>query len=157
MSPAGVARTTVFLIEDDNEIRESLTEALEEAGLSVSWAPNGRLALDRLRAAPLPDVIVLDLMMPVMDGWQFREEQLNDDRLKGVPAIVVTATLIDEQIARERLGNVAYFPKPFNLAKLIDAIKRIAAARRSPPGKGLPKRRDSLERRSPRRMLRRNR
>jgi CheY-like chemotaxis protein len=129
MVPAGVAPTTVFLIEDDDDIRESLVEVLEEAGLSISWAPNGRLALDRLRAAPPPDVIVLDLMMPVMDGWEFRQEQLNDDRLKHIPAIIATATLIDQQMARERLGNVVYFSKPFNPAKLIDAIKRVGSRR----------------------------
>lgn len=115
----------VFLIEDDESIREGLSEALEDVGLSVSCAENGRIALDRLRAGPSPDVIILDLMMPVMDGWQFREEQLTDVRLKSIPTVIITAVLFEQRHIEERLGKVVYVPKPFTPRELIDVIDRL--------------------------------
>src|SRR5579862_4602951 len=65
----------ILIVDDDPDIRDSLKEVLEDEGYEVNGVANGREALDYLRKSPRPCVILLDLMMPVMDGWQFRREQ----------------------------------------------------------------------------------
>ena len=65
----------ILIVDDDPDIRDSLKEVLEDEGYEVNGVANGREALDYLRKSPRPCVILLDLMMPVMDGWQFRKEQ----------------------------------------------------------------------------------
>src|SRR5437868_5097346 len=82
----------VLVVDDDYAIREMLTEVLEDAGYHVISAENGRHALTQLRESPtLPCVILLDLMMPVMSGWVFREEQQADAKLAGIPVVVLSA------------------------------------------------------------------
>jgi len=75
----------VLVVEDDRDVRESLVAVLEDAGYRVMSAADGRAALDLLRAGPRPAVILLDLMMPVMDGFEFRAEQVRDPSLADVP------------------------------------------------------------------------
>ena len=81
----------VLVVEDDRDVRESLVAVLEDAGYKVISASDGRAALTLLRAGPLPSVILLDLMMPVMDGWEFRQRQSARPALAGIPVVVVTA------------------------------------------------------------------
>jgi CheY-like chemotaxis protein len=82
----------VLIVDDDPDIRDELREALAERGWHVVCAENGSEALEYLRSgAPLPRVILLDMMMPVMSGQQFREHQNNDPLLAGIPVVVVTA------------------------------------------------------------------
>jgi CheY-like chemotaxis protein len=81
----------ILVVEDDPDAREALVALLQMKGYRAVPAGNGKEALDYLHKAPLPDLIILDLWMPVMDGWQFRAEQIKDPRLKKVPVIVVTA------------------------------------------------------------------
>ena len=81
----------VLVVEDDPAICSALSEALREEGFDVLSAANGLAALDQLRAGPPPSAIVLDLMMPVMDGWDFRSVQLQDPGLRDIPVVVVTA------------------------------------------------------------------
>ena len=80
----------ILIVEDDFDIREALTQILEEEGYAVREAANGREALD-VAARELPSLILLDLMMPVMNGWQFRAEQIKDPRLAPVPVLVISA------------------------------------------------------------------
>jgi CheY-like chemotaxis protein len=83
---------TILIIDDDASIRELLVEVLEEEGYPVQSASNGEEALSILRTLPkLPKLILLDLMMPVMDGWAFRQEQLQDPLLIGIPVVVLSA------------------------------------------------------------------
>ena len=111
----------VLVVDDDPDIRESLREVLEDEGYEVACVGNGREALDHLKAAsPRPCVILLDLMMPVMDGWQFRREQKQDADIADIPLVVITATgkrpvLID---AAELVM------KPLDLSQLFSAIER---------------------------------
>jgi CheY-like chemotaxis protein len=112
----------ILVVDDDPDIRESLREVLEDEGYSVSCVGNGREALDYLKtaASPRPCVILLDLMMPVMDGWQFRREQKQDPAIADIPLVVITATgkrpvLID---AAELVM------KPLDLNRLFEAIER---------------------------------
>jgi two-component system response regulator MprA len=82
----------IRVVEDDRDVREVLADVLREAGFPVLTASDGAEALKALRDAdPLPGLILLDLMMPGMDGWQFRDEQRRDARLNAVPVVVLTA------------------------------------------------------------------
>src|SRR4051812_11197383 len=100
------ARPRLLLVEDDKAIRESLGEALRDHGFDVATAANGCEALGLLRSTPRPAAILLDLMMPVMDGWDFRQEQLADSVLRDVPVVVVTATGFSEETIRLQFGDV---------------------------------------------------
>jgi len=81
----------ILVVEDDEDAREAMVALLQIKGYRAVPAGNGKEALDYLHQAPVPDLIILDLWMPVMDGWQFRREQVRDPRLAKIPVIVVTA------------------------------------------------------------------
>jgi CheY-like chemotaxis protein len=81
----------ILVVEDDEDAREAMVALLQMKGYRAVSAGNGKEALDYLHRAPVPDLIILDLWMPVMDGWQFRSEQVQDPRLAKIPVIVVTA------------------------------------------------------------------
>lgn len=114
------SRGTILIVEDDLDIREALAEALGFEGYDVFLAENGQEALDVLRAGPLPHVILLDLLMPVMSGWQFRQEQLADPALAGIPVIVVSASAPGDARADR------YLPKPFCIDELLSAVAELS-------------------------------
>ncbi|MFO0581640.1 MAG: response regulator [Anaeromyxobacter sp.] len=120
---SGAARARVLLVEDDPDIRESLSEALRYEGYEVELAWHGREALARLARDPLPDVILLDLMMPVMNGWEFREAQLEDAALADIPVVVISAQ------APGACAPDRYLPKPFSLGDLFAAIDELVPPR----------------------------
>jgi len=112
---------TVFIIEDDLDTRDMLARFLELEGYRVEAAANGRQALDRLSNGAAACVIVLDLMMPVMDGWEFRKHQVEDARLKHIPTIVVSAA------GRDRLAKIsanAYLSKPVDMDELLEHVSQ---------------------------------
>jgi CheY-like chemotaxis protein len=120
MTTEGQRGKTILVVEDDNATREALAMILSAEGFTVVGAPNGQEALSRLRSDVHPDLILLDLMMPVMDGWQFRREQKQDPAIADIPLVVITATgkrpvLID---AAELVM------KPLDLNRLFEAIER---------------------------------
>jgi CheY-like chemotaxis protein len=82
---------TILVVEDDNELRTALVEILAGEGFIVEEARNGLEGLRKLRAGLSPAVILLDLMMPVMDGWQFLAERRRDARLRAYPVVVMSA------------------------------------------------------------------
>src|SRR5258705_13036727 len=89
-----LARSTprrILLVEDDTELRDALSDALAERGHDVIPVEDGRAALEVMRERH-PDVVVLDLMMPVLDGWQFRIEQRNDPSLAETPVVAISAS-----------------------------------------------------------------
>jgi CheY-like chemotaxis protein len=111
----------VMIVEDDRDTREMLGRVLELEGFQVHAAANGRQALDALRAGDHASVILLDLMMPVMDGWQFRAAQVNDPRLSQIPVVVVTAAG-----AREKIPPISadgWVSKPIDLDRLLATIR----------------------------------
>ncbi len=114
---------SILVVDDDRDIRETLAEVLEVAGHTVSKASNGGEALDALRAKPA-EVILLDLMMPVMDGWTFVREQQADAALADIPIVVVTAAPVDAPIP----GVRAYLPKPFDLDRLLSVVAEVASS-----------------------------
>jgi CheY-like chemotaxis protein len=116
-------RKPVLVVDDDADIREAVTQVLENDGYPVAGASNGREALEVLHRMPRPGAIVLDLMMPVMDGWQFRAEQRRDPELASIPVIVVSALGRGTQRVAA-LDAVAYVQKPLMLDPLLDAVSK---------------------------------
>jgi CheY-like chemotaxis protein len=114
---------TILVVEDDCDVRDALIELLEYRGYLVVGAANGREALDRLRSSTRPALILLDLMMPVMDGWQFRAEQLRDPSLAPIPVVVISADGNVPQKAAA-IGVASYLQKPVEADALLSAIER---------------------------------
>lgn len=114
----------VLVVEDDEAIRALLTELLAEEGYAVRAAADGQEAL-ALLAGWRPDAIVLDLVMPVMDGWAFRAAQRQRPALRDVPVVVVSASG-DLGPPVEALAPAAVLPKPFDIAQLVAAVDRLA-------------------------------
>jgi CheY-like chemotaxis protein len=113
-------RGTVLVVDDDVEIRETLAGVLVEEGYDVAKAVNGREALDQIHEGLRPTVIVLDMMMPVMDGWDFLEERAKDEAIKHVPVVIISATPEDLQPP----GVCAFVRKPMRLNDLLAVIAR---------------------------------
>jgi two-component system, chemotaxis family, chemotaxis protein CheY len=117
-----LARRSVLVVEDNADIREAVIAYLEDWGLEARGAVHGRQALDLLGSAPddqLPGVVVLDLMMPVMDGATFIESIRADPRLAKIPVVVISAfapTTVP--------GAAAVLKKPFDPDALVDTVAR---------------------------------
>jgi CheY-like chemotaxis protein len=125
MDAQGTECSGILLVEDDHEIRRTLADVLRDEGYQVKEAPNGSEALAALQTAGAfpkpPCVILLDLMMPVMDGWQFRDAQLKDSRLTEIPVIVLTADGNARQKAVAMKASLG-LTKPVKLDSLLTAI-----------------------------------
>jgi CheY-like chemotaxis protein len=117
----------ILVVEDDLDIRESVVEVLQDEGHVVTAAGDGREALDLLQSAsPAPDLILLDLMMPVMSGYQFREEQLKRPALAAIPVLVVTAD-VNARAKAESLKAAGFVQKPLKIQPLIDVVDQLLA------------------------------
>jgi CheY-like chemotaxis protein len=114
----------VLFVEDEAGIRDPLGEALQEDGFEVVAAANGREALELLRNGPRPFAILLDLMMPVMDGWDFRREQLDDPSLRDIPVLIFSASGFSPETIRLQFGDVELIPKPVPYGQLVEALGR---------------------------------
>jgi CheY-like chemotaxis protein len=111
----------ILVVDDDVSIRGFLAEALKDEGYEVQTAGNGQEALARLDGWR-PDLILLDLMMPVMDGWAFRAQQRQLASVADVPVIVLSATR-DLPAKAEQLEPAYLFSKPFDLDELLSTIE----------------------------------
>ena len=114
--------TTVLIVDDDDGIRESLADVLGDLGYDVVTAPHGKAAIDLLRTGTKPGVILLDLMMPVMDGWAFREAQQKDASIKDIPVVVITAGDTSD------FGQLVTLRKPLKLDAVMRALAEATAA-----------------------------
>jgi CheY-like chemotaxis protein len=113
----------VLVVEDDVDIRQSLMDFLEDHGYQPVGAGHGQEALQKLGGADLrPCLIILDLMMPVMDGRTFREHQLLRPGLSEIPVLIMSASREVEQTARE-LRTAGHLPKPLNLPELLEVVR----------------------------------
>ncbi len=114
----------ILLVDDDLNIRTVITEILEDEGYRVASAANGQEALHYLQQqADAPCLILLDLMMPVMNGWDFRRAQQQDPQLAGIPVVVISA---DNSI-QYKAANLAaddYLAKPIDIDHLILTVSR---------------------------------
>ena len=111
---------TVLIVEDDPGLREMMAQLLTLEGLTPSTAVNGRDALDYLRRSQKPRVILLDLMMPVMDGWAFRREQWTDTALADIPVVVLSAF---DQARTDDLRASAVLKKPLDFDQLLRLVR----------------------------------
>jgi CheY-like chemotaxis protein len=112
----------VMLVDDDADLRESLQLVLEMNGYEVVTARDGADALTRLHDQPLPRVILLDLMMPGLNGTEFRERQLNDPRIKDVPVVLLTGAGAQTLDPRATLG-ARLLRKPFDFDELFALLQ----------------------------------
>jgi CheY-like chemotaxis protein len=113
----------VLVVEDDTELREILVEVLEDHGYRVVAASNGLEALQRLRDGGMkPCVILLDLMMPIMDGRTFRTEQRRDPAITDIPVVMLSAQLDALEAARE-MGVKQFLEKPVALKQLLRVVR----------------------------------
>jgi CheY-like chemotaxis protein len=121
-------RATVLVVEDDDDVRSALGLALVEEGFRVAGARNGQEALDYLHTHGRPRLILLDLMMPVMTGWQFRDAQRSEPGLATIPVIVLSA---DGNVKTKAasLDVSAVLSKPIDLHVLLNAITTIESRR----------------------------
>ncbi len=111
----------ILIVEDDEVIRELLKEALEMEGYKTLTASNGQEALQALHGVLNPCLILLDLMMPVMNGWQFLESKKTDDSIKPIPVVVMTAATNGKLRALETEG---FMRKPIDLNVLTNWVER---------------------------------
>jgi CheY-like chemotaxis protein len=115
-------RATVLLVEDENELRDIVGDLLEHDGYEVIPASNGKQAIEFLHnARKLPSVIVLDLMMPIVSGWECLAAIRNEERLASIPVLVVTAARHDRPD-----GVTALLKKPFSIADLLQEVRRLS-------------------------------
>jgi CheY-like chemotaxis protein len=134
MTAQGCGRT-VLVIEDDGDIRETIAELLEERNYRPLLASNGAVALVELRAVQTkPCLILLDVMMPVMDGRTFRVQQQTDPSLHDIPVVVLSAHA-DARAAAVEMNADGFLKKPIDLGRLMETVDRFCAheAGFSPP------------------------
>ncbi|MES1157669.1 MAG: response regulator [Haliangium ochraceum] len=114
---------TILLAEDDLDIRDIVQEMLEERGYDVIPARTGRQALDFLSLDPRspPDIVILDLMMPIVTGWQVLEAIQHDPALVNIPVVILTAALQDRPT-----GAAAFLRKPFSVDLLLETVDRLS-------------------------------
>jgi CheY-like chemotaxis protein len=128
---AGSHRCSVLVVDDDAEVRELLRVALTSDGYSVATVANGREALHHLRSHAETCVIILDLLLPVMDGVHFRTAQLRDRSLAWIPLIVVSAAEDADRRARE-VGARRFIRKPLHLDEVRRALRHIGCCQARP-------------------------
>ncbi|HEU5248677.1 MAG TPA: response regulator [Thermoanaerobaculia bacterium] len=116
------------MVEDDREQRESLCAMLDLEGFDHAEAANGREALDYLEKSRAPCLVLLDLEMPVMNGWDFRAEQLAEKRLSRIPVVVVTAN--NEGLSRRFPGAAAFLWKPLRFEKVVAVLDRMCVRKK---------------------------
>ncbi len=116
----------VLIVEDDVDIREMLAEVLKDDGFNVVTAANGQEAIDCLHQERRPCLIPLDLMMPVMNGWQFRKLQKQDPSLSRIPVVVITAgsTGGSTQNGVDPIDADGFFRKPIDLDTLLNTVEQ---------------------------------
>ncbi|MEO5731671.1 MAG: response regulator, partial [Byssovorax sp.] len=118
-------KRTVLVVDDDYDLRETMRDVLEDEGYAVETASNGQEALDCLRDGNSPEIVVLDLMMPVMDGWHFLDEIKRDPNLADIPVVVMSAS----QEGLRGLGAKEFLSKPLNYHNLIATVERSLKSR----------------------------
>ncbi len=109
----------VLVVDDESDIRQAVAEILSDEGFQVMGACDGADALAKARAYH-PSLVLLDLMMPGMDGWEFRRAQKHDPEVSGIPVVVLSA------LGPDSLDAEGYVGKPFDLDDLVSAVHRYA-------------------------------
>jgi two-component system, chemotaxis family, chemotaxis protein CheY len=119
------AAAPVLVVEDDPDVREAIREIVEYEGYEVAEASNGKEALEYLRVRPGPCLVLLDLMMPVMNGFDFLDAVARDPKLASLHVVILSAAARDRIEATVRAhGAKGYLTKPVQLETLVDTIKK---------------------------------
>jgi CheY-like chemotaxis protein len=121
------ANALILVVEDDQDVRDTILEIFEYEGHAAVGVPDGQAALEWLREAPCrPALILLDLMMPGMNGQQFRDEQLKDPDLASIPTFILSAdtSAQDKEVSVQATG---FLLKPVKLDALLDVAQRYTA------------------------------
>ena len=115
---------SILIVEDNDDIRETLEQVLKTEGYNVCAVTNGRDALVALKKVPAPALVLLDLMMPVMNGWEFMEAQKEDAVFASLPVVVVSALNAPTALSNNAipLPAVGYIKKPIALNTLMDIV-----------------------------------
>ena len=119
---------TVVCIEDEPGVIELIRLILERRGLTVVGAESGEAGLEAIRQSR-PALVLLDLMLPGMDGWEIYRRMKADEAMKSIPVIIVTAKAegIDEVLAKQVAKVDDYIKKPFSLQELVQSVERVTA------------------------------
>ena len=128
MTPSRSAEKCVLVVDDDWQTRYALRLAFESAGYAVREAADGEDALRSLRCGALPDVILLDMVMPVMNGWEFRARQVRDPQLADIPVIVFSAAYESAPRAADSLGVARVLHKPVDCSEALASISDLFEA-----------------------------
>ncbi|MFP2927618.1 response regulator [Pyxidicoccus sp. 3LG] len=122
----------VMAVDDDADILLAFRDVLEMEGYCVMLARSGREALDLLQRGARPAVILLDLMMPDISGWEFRERQLADPSLASLPVVVISGQGVSARDVAA-LGVAAYLKKPVDLEQLLGTVERYVRPQQPQP------------------------
>src|SRR5262245_26088633 len=131
MAPAKEGQSTVLVVDDNDEVRELFTDILGMLGHQVACARNGQEPLDYLNSHLRPSLMLLELNMPVMNGWDFRRRQKADPRLADIPVVVVSA-INDLAQDGDRMDAAGHLTKPVDLRTLLGVIGRFGERERAP-------------------------
>jgi CheY-like chemotaxis protein len=115
---------TILVVDDNDDLRETVQMLLEAKGFSVAAAGDGRAALEHLRTGARPVLVLLDLMMPDMNGWQFLQHVREDPSLGAIPIVIMTA---HKSVDLAPLAPTDVLHKPFDAGKLLATIARHVA------------------------------
>jgi CheY-like chemotaxis protein len=123
MAPMSSVQNHILIVEDDVDLREAICDVLTESEYQVTGASDGKEALDLLRApgAPRPCAILLDLMMPVMSGYEFRDAQKADPALADIPVVVMSA----RWSGKDEIDADEFIPKPIEVDRVLAALRRL--------------------------------
>jgi CheY-like chemotaxis protein len=113
----------ILVVDDDDDFREALSEVLTEAGYPVEQAANGELAMNRM-AGEVPGIVLLDLKMPVLDGWGVVERMRKDPRTAHIPVLILSAYGFEWE--SDLLGAQGYIPKSVGMEEIVDRLRRVA-------------------------------
>jgi CheY-like chemotaxis protein len=114
---------SILIIEDNDLAREGLATILREEGYGPTLLANGRQALDYLRCGNRPDLILLDMLLPVLDGWKFLDELEHWSKPVNAPIVVMTGTILTPEWAAQR-GCAGFLRKPIEAGRLMEVVKR---------------------------------
>jgi CheY-like chemotaxis protein len=120
-------KASVLVVDDDADIRETIGMLLARHGFPVSTACDGADALAQLRAGANPGLILLDLMMPRMNGEEFRRSQLQEPALAAIPVVVLSGAGRSQDLLQRIDKGVEVLPKPIELSELMDTVRRFCA------------------------------
>ena len=126
-----MSNQTVLIVEDEYAIAELLAMALSDAGYRVVIAANGRQGLERLAEDPLPDLVITDFMMPVLDGAGLLQTMREAEPQRHIPFVIISS-IPEESVSSRISGYAGFVRKPFRLTSVVELVRRVLGARQPP-------------------------